>query len=280
MAILATIMLMTRPSYYDLLGVPRSATSAQIKQAYRRLAREVHPDLNRSADATTRFKELHEAYTTLTHTERRAAYDQMLLAAAQPRSMQPIQRGGPTPGGTGEYFSWNAAFYTTQANGNHAAKGPVAGTAVYPPPVTSLGDALFHFGQRPIPWVLTLTAGLSIGALVWWEGSTAGRNAVIILIMLCAASISFLFRRELHRWRHTLHGRAIKPLRAALRWLGIGIIFAALLVALATLIAEIEGMTQVIRVLAAIIAVIVAVRWFVMTGRKWRTRLEAESADH
>src|SRR5688572_15373266 len=123
-------MQMTRSSYYDLLGVPRSATSTQIKHAYRRLARAYHPDVNRSADATARFKELNEAYTTLTHSERRAAYDQMLIAASQPRASQSIQRSGPTPGGTGEYFSWNAAFYSASANGDHAARGPVAESAV------------------------------------------------------------------------------------------------------------------------------------------------------
>jgi hypothetical protein len=276
-------MLMTRPSYYDLLSVPRTATSAQIKQAYRRLAREFHPDVNRSADATARFKQLNEAYTTLTHSERRAAYDQMLVAASQPRASQTIQRSGPTasgptPGGSGEFFAWNAAYYST-TNGERTAKGPVADTAVYPPPVTSLGDALFRFGQRPIPWVLTLTAGLSIGALVWWEGSAAGRNGVLILMLLCAASILFLFRAELHRWRHTLTGRAIRLLSMTLRWLGISIVFTTLLIALSTLISEVEGMMRIVQALAAIIIGIVALRWFVMTGRKWRDRIETESPE-
>jgi hypothetical protein len=271
-------MLMTRPSYYDLLGVPGTATGAQIKQAYRRLAREFHPDVNRSADATARFKQLNEAYTTLTHSERRAAYDQMLVAASQPRASHSMQRSGPTPGGSGEFFAWNAAYYST-INGDRAAKGPVVDAAVSPPSVASLGDALFRFGQRPIPWALTLTAGLSIGALVWWEGSTAGRNAVLILMMLCAASILFLFRAELHCWRHTLTGRGIRLLSTALHGLGISIVFATLLIALSTLISEFEGTTRIVQALAAIIVGIVAVRWFVMTGRRWRDRIEAESPE-
>ncbi|MDH4319222.1 MAG: DnaJ domain-containing protein, partial [Desulfobulbaceae bacterium] len=61
--------------YYKILGVERSASDEQIKQAYRRLARKYHPDINKEADAETKFKELGEAYEVLKDTEKRRAYD-------------------------------------------------------------------------------------------------------------------------------------------------------------------------------------------------------------
>lgn len=61
--------------YYDVLGVPRNASDAEIKSAFRRLAREYHPDVNKSADAEERFKELNEAYAVLSEPQKRASYD-------------------------------------------------------------------------------------------------------------------------------------------------------------------------------------------------------------
>jgi molecular chaperone DnaJ len=62
--------------YYDVLGVPRDADDATIKKAFRRLARELHPDVNRhDPDAEDKFKEAAEAYEVLSDSERRATYD-------------------------------------------------------------------------------------------------------------------------------------------------------------------------------------------------------------
>ncbi len=63
--------------YYETLGVARNATEADIKSAYRKLARKYHPDVNKEKDAEERFKEVGEAYAVLKDTEKRAAYDQM-----------------------------------------------------------------------------------------------------------------------------------------------------------------------------------------------------------
>ena len=61
--------------YYDVLGVPRNASQEEIKRAYRRLARQYHPDVNKSPDAEAKFKEINEAYQVLSDREKRAMYD-------------------------------------------------------------------------------------------------------------------------------------------------------------------------------------------------------------
>src|SRR5882672_3071765 len=63
--------------YYALLGVDRTANAADIKSAYRKLARKYHPDVSKEKDAEEKFKEVAEAYETLKDAEKRAAYDQL-----------------------------------------------------------------------------------------------------------------------------------------------------------------------------------------------------------
>jgi curved DNA-binding protein len=63
--------------YYATLGVPQGATLDQIKKAYRKLARQHHPDLSKAPGAEARFKEAAEAYATLKDTDKRAAYDEL-----------------------------------------------------------------------------------------------------------------------------------------------------------------------------------------------------------
>src|SRR5512138_2310864 len=61
--------------YYEVLGVPRSASKDEIRGAFRKLARQYHPDVNKAPDAEDRFKEINEAYTVLMDDDKRAAYD-------------------------------------------------------------------------------------------------------------------------------------------------------------------------------------------------------------
>jgi molecular chaperone DnaJ len=66
---------MTDRDYYEILGVSRNAKPDELKSAFRRLARQYHPDVNDSPDAEEKFKELNEAYAVLSDEQRRAAYD-------------------------------------------------------------------------------------------------------------------------------------------------------------------------------------------------------------
>jgi curved DNA-binding protein len=63
--------------YYAALGVPRDAGLDQIKKAYRKLAREHHPDMSKAKGAEEKFKDIAEAYATLKDPEKRAAYDEL-----------------------------------------------------------------------------------------------------------------------------------------------------------------------------------------------------------
>lgn len=63
--------------YYQTLGVSRDASAEEIRKAFRRLARQFHPDVSKEPDAERRMKEVNEAYTVLSDPEKRAAYDQL-----------------------------------------------------------------------------------------------------------------------------------------------------------------------------------------------------------
>lgn len=63
--------------YYETLGVGRDASEEEIKKAYRRLARQYHPDISKEAGAEERFKAISEAYGTLSDPEKRQAYDEL-----------------------------------------------------------------------------------------------------------------------------------------------------------------------------------------------------------
>ena len=61
--------------YYKTLGVPKGASTDDIKKAYRKLARQYHPDVNKKSDAEKKFKEINEAHEVLSDPEKRKRYD-------------------------------------------------------------------------------------------------------------------------------------------------------------------------------------------------------------
>ena len=77
-------MATTERDLYEVLGVPREATDAEIKRAFRKLAQQWHPDVNKDPEAPARFKEASEAYQILSDPERRQRYDMFGRAGVKP----------------------------------------------------------------------------------------------------------------------------------------------------------------------------------------------------
>ena len=67
---------MAEKDYYSILGVNKSASAEELKSAYKKLAKKWHPDVNKAPEATEKFKELNEAYSVLSDSNKRAQYDQ------------------------------------------------------------------------------------------------------------------------------------------------------------------------------------------------------------
>lgn len=112
--------------YYKVLGVPKDATEAEIKKAYRKLARENHPDANRGdAKAEERFKNASEAYDVLGDSKRRKEYDEARTLFGNGG----IRTGGPGgPGGAGGFnFDLNDLFGGNQPGSGAGAPGGAGG---------------------------------------------------------------------------------------------------------------------------------------------------------
>src|SRR5919204_797175 len=84
-------MATTQRDYYEVLGVTRTADSAEIKRAFRRLARELHPDVSDAPDAQERFREAVEAYEVLSKSETRELYDRFGHAGLRSGGFSPTQ---------------------------------------------------------------------------------------------------------------------------------------------------------------------------------------------
>ena len=131
---------MTR-DYYEVLGVPRDADEAQVKKAFRRLARELHPDVNaHDPDAEAKFKEAAEAYEVLSDADRRQLYDSY--------GHEGLKTGGYAPdfgdfGSISDLFSafFGAGGFDAAFGGSRMRGGPVQGGDIAVAVQISLEDA-------------------------------------------------------------------------------------------------------------------------------------------
>lgn len=149
--------------YYKTLGVDRTATDAEIKAAYRKLAREFHPDRNKATDAEDQFKRVSEAYEVLRDPDKRAQYDQLGNNYQSGQNFRPppgwetqFGGGGFGRGGFGDAGGFSDFFETLFGNsGAGFDTGGLGGQARRPePPPTqtasieiSLEDS-FHGASR------------------------------------------------------------------------------------------------------------------------------------
>jgi len=129
--------------FYELLGVPRSATEEEIKRAYRRLAREFHPDTSGDAESEARFKEVSLAYETLRDPERRRRYD---MFGPEGERLGPQGPGDIFTAGFGDLFN---AFFAGGGFGPGTANTTRRGEDVEVNLDLPFEDAVFG-AERPI----------------------------------------------------------------------------------------------------------------------------------
>jgi len=135
-------MATTERDLYELLGVRRDASDAEVKKAFRGLARELHPDVSEQPDAEGRFRAVAEAYEVLSNPETRQLYDRYGHAG--------LRRGGftPTPfdlGNLGDIFS---AFFGDDLFGRGGARGPTRGGDVGAAVAIDLSEAFAGVSRR------------------------------------------------------------------------------------------------------------------------------------
>ncbi len=129
----------TKRDYYESLGVDRSADEATIKKAYRKLAKQYHPDVNPGDTvAEQKFKEVNEAYAVLSDPEKRAKYDQFGHSA--------FEAGGGASGfgGFGDFgFDMSDIFSTFFGGGGQTRRGPQRGDDIDVRVTVSFEEAVF-----------------------------------------------------------------------------------------------------------------------------------------
>jgi len=109
---------MADKDYYQLLGVSKGASDADIKKAYRKLALEYHPDRNKSKEAEAKFKAVNKAYEVLSDSRKRQSYDQVGHDAFEQGAGQGPFGGGGSPfsgGGQGGRYGPFTYTYTSSA---------------------------------------------------------------------------------------------------------------------------------------------------------------------
>ncbi len=129
-------MAQTRRDFYDVLGVERSANADEVKKAYRRLARQYHPDVNKEPGAEERFKEVSEAYEVLADDEKRQAYDRFGHAGLSGAG------GGANPFGGFDFSDIFDSFFGGARGGNPAA-APLRGSDLRTTATIEFAEAIF-----------------------------------------------------------------------------------------------------------------------------------------
>src|ERR671923_1846362 len=138
-------MATTERDYYELLGVARDARADDIKKAFRRLARELHPDVSPEPDAEHRFREIVEAYEVLSNSERRELYDRFGHAG--------LRSGGfrPTTFDLGDLSDLFSAFFGDDLFGVGGRAGRARGADIAAEGAIDLTDVVTG-AKREVPF--------------------------------------------------------------------------------------------------------------------------------
>lgn len=161
---------MSKKDYYEVLGVPKTASDEEIKKAFRKLARKYHPDVNRdnSSEAEEKFKEANEAYEVLSNTERRTQYDQFGHAAFEGGGGA---QGGGGFGGAGGFSDIFDMFFGQSGFGGGRQSGPERGADLRYDLEINFDQAAFGL-ETEIQVPRTEDCGVCQGS-----GAAAGTNA-------------------------------------------------------------------------------------------------------
>ena len=119
--------------YYEVLGLKKDATDADIKRAYRKLAAQYHPDVNHDPGAEEKFKEINEANEVLSDPDKRARYDQYGFAGVDP-NFNPNAGGSPFGGaGFGDFGDLGDIFGSFFGGGRSTRRSASATAAAQLP---------------------------------------------------------------------------------------------------------------------------------------------------
>jgi len=197
--------------YYQTLGVSRTASEKEIKSAYRRLARQYHPDINKDPKATERFKLVNEAYEVLSDPKKRGKYDEMgadweRIEREQEFARQYQSQPGAQSGGFGEFSD----FFNTYFSGEGRFAGFDMGTGRRRSATRERGEDIEHpievsleeaasGGQRTIQTEVPDTCPTCGGSGVTGERRQVGKRTVMetVTCPTCAGTGVRASRRQI-----------------------------------------------------------------------------------
>lgn len=127
--------------YYEVLGLSKGASESDIKKAYRKLAKEYHPDVNKADDAEAKFKEINEAYEVLSDTQKKATYDQFGHAGMDGSGFGGF--GSGFSGGFDDFTDIFSSFFGGGSSSRRQNNSPRKGQDRYMHMKISFMDAIF-----------------------------------------------------------------------------------------------------------------------------------------
>lgn len=183
----------TNRDYYDILGVQKTASDDEIKKAFRKLAQQWHPDVNKAPEADERFKEINEAYQVLSDPQRRQAYDMFGRAGVGGSGAGP-EGYGPFGGFSGFGDIFDAFFGQGAATGQRRGRPPAGADLRYDLKLTF--DEAIHGAEKEISFS-------ALGKCDTCDGSGAEPGSTPITCPQCNGS------GEVRQVRSTMLGQMV-----------------------------------------------------------------------